>query len=303
MFNHKKDKFLTYTSRQRTFEKKSLKFTRKLLNKKKDNKIIEKETKMSEHSCKTCIVEKYKEFIKLKYENYKVMQTFYEKSKSRLYGWYLFLNTKRSEDKLINNIKKTYGKNINILIGDWSNGKHQMKNFKSTPRIGLKRKLQKHFNVYNLDEFRTSLMCCKTMEETKNLCLFDTNLVKKKKNKKCITTPNVIINKKKTISNIKKEKIKKYNETKIKNTKKYEYPKLKKDIFKHLHAVLSYKMKNKRMANKNECLGYINRDKNSCYNMINIVESYLLNKTRPIYLSRNNVDNQPLLKVSNDCVA
>ena len=62
-------------------------------------------------------------------------------------------------------------------------------------------------------------------------------------------------------------------------------------------------MKNKRMANKNECLGYINRDKNSCYNMINIVESYLLDKKRPLYLSRNNVDNQPLSKVSNDCVA
>jgi len=44
-----------------------------------------------------------------------------------------------------------------------------MKHFVSTPRIGLKRKLKKHFKVYNLDEYRTSKMCYKTKKETKNL--------------------------------------------------------------------------------------------------------------------------------------
>ena len=298
MFNHTKDKILTYTSRQRTFEKKSLKFTRKLLNNKKNKKIIEKETSLSEYSCKTCDIEKYKSFIKCKYENYKELQNFYELSKSRLYRWYLFLNTKRSEDKLINNIKKTFGKKVNILIGDWSNGKTQMKNFKSTPRIGLKRKLKKHFNVYNLDEFKTSSMCYKTYEETENLTLYNTkkklNIKKGHKNKKIsnIKINAEMIKKCKILSNKKIKKISEYKkQNKNISKQKPENPKPKENIKKYLHAVLSYKMKNKRTECKNECLGFINRDKNSCYNMINIVESYLLDKTRPIYLSRSNKDN------------
>jgi len=44
-----------------------------------------------------------------------------------------------------------------------------MKHFVSTPRIGLNRKLKKHFKVYNLDEYTTSKICYKTKDETKNL--------------------------------------------------------------------------------------------------------------------------------------
>jgi len=41
-----------------------------------------------------------------------------------------------------------------------------MKHFVSTPQIGLKRKLKKHFKVYNLDEYKTLVMCYKIKEET-----------------------------------------------------------------------------------------------------------------------------------------
>ena len=51
-------------------------------------------------------------------------------------------------------------------MGDWSIGK-QMKNFISTPNLGLKRKLIEHYNVYNLDEFRTSLLNYKTNKNVK----------------------------------------------------------------------------------------------------------------------------------------
>ena len=46
-----------------------------------------------------------------------------------------------------------------------------------------------------------------------------------------------------------------------------------------LHSVLTYKMENKRT-------GCINRDKNSCFNMIKIVNEWIMNKKRPLYLSR-----------------
>ena len=55
---------------------------------------------------------------------------------------------------------------------DWGKGK-QMRNFISTPMIGLKRKLSERFKIYNLDEFRTSLLNYKNEEICKNLYLPD----------------------------------------------------------------------------------------------------------------------------------
>ena len=37
-----------------------------------------------------------------------------------------------------------------------------MRNFISTPNLGIKRKLQERFEVYNIDEFRTSCLHYKT---------------------------------------------------------------------------------------------------------------------------------------------
>jgi hypothetical protein len=60
--------------------------------------------------------------------------------------------------------------------------------------------------------------------------------------------------------------------------KKMLIVKIEKEQIK-LHVVLTYKMKNKRS-------GCINRDKNSCFNMIKIVNGWITNKKRPLYLSR-----------------
>ena len=46
-----------------------------------------------------------------------------------------------------------------------------MRNFISTPTLTLKRKLQTQFQVYNIDEFRTSCLSYKTEEPCKNLYL------------------------------------------------------------------------------------------------------------------------------------
>jgi hypothetical protein len=78
----------------------------------------------------------------------------------------VFFYKRRTEDKLINSIDKTYSKNHKIIIGDWSIGK-QMRNFISTPNLTLKRKLKEHFQVFNIDEFRTSCLCYKTEENAR----------------------------------------------------------------------------------------------------------------------------------------
>jgi len=96
-----------------------------------------------------------------------------------------------------------------------------MKNFISTPNIGLKRKLTERFKVYNIDEFRTSCLSHKTEDKCENLYQPDKNNKSRK-----------------------------------------------------LHAVLTYQMENKR-------IGCVNRDKNSCYNIKKIFDSYLTTGKRP----------------------
>jgi len=113
------------------------------------------------------IIETFKEYLKVKLEIYNSIVGLYENSKSRRYKWYSYLNKKRSEYNLMEIIKNEYGIDVPIFIGDWRNKKTQMKHFISTTCIGLKRKLKKHFKVYNLDKYKTSKMCYKPKMEKK----------------------------------------------------------------------------------------------------------------------------------------
>ena len=77
----------------------------------------------------------------------------------------------KSEKKIINCIN-SLGKDIKIIMGDWCI-KKQMINFISTPNIGIKRKLNERFDVFNIDEYRTSCLHNKTEEKCDNLYLSD----------------------------------------------------------------------------------------------------------------------------------
>lgn len=76
------------------------------------------------------------------------------------------------DDNMLNLIEKRYGKDTKIIMGDWCISK-QMRNFISTPNIGIKRKLKERFDVYNIDEFRTSCLYHKTEDKGDNLYLPD----------------------------------------------------------------------------------------------------------------------------------
>lgn len=54
----------------------------------------------------------------------------------------------------------------------------------------------------------------------------------------------------------------------------------KKGTKRKIHSILRYQTESKRM-------GCINRDENAVNNMIKIVNTYLLNKTRPLRFCRN----------------
>ena len=94
--------------------------------------------------------------------NLKIYNTYMKKLK-----WYAYINKRRHEDNLLNELDNIYGKNATYIMGDWSN-KGKLK-YISTPNIGMKKLLSKRHDVYLIDEFRTSKFHHKTVEEMRNL--------------------------------------------------------------------------------------------------------------------------------------
>ena len=234
-----KGKTFQYTNKTRMNDTKRLKYQHLLKNYKDKKKICTKENTLSNKNSKTCNLDKFKEYITNKN---KINNSLFEKYREpifRKYKWYSYINKKRSEDKLLNKIEEIYGKDIIIIIGDWSIGK-QMRNFISTPMISLKRKLNERFMVYSIDEYRTSCLHHKTETKCENIFLPD-----------------------------KKTKLRK------------------------IHSILTYQMENKR-------LGCINRDKNSCFNIIKIVNYMLSNSCeRPLKYRRGYILEEP--NIIKDC--
>ena len=162
----------TYSNKQRVKETKRLKYQRLIKNLKDTLKICEIENTLSIYNSKTCDIEKFKKFIEEKNKVNEKLFKLYENEKFRQYKWYSYINKKRTEDNMNNLIKNKYGKNINLIYGDWSVTK-QMRNFISTPNLGIKRKLAKKFNIYNIDEYRTSCLYYKTEEKGDNFYITD----------------------------------------------------------------------------------------------------------------------------------
>lgn len=163
---------LIYSNKERLHKNKRLKYMKKLQSYKKTRYIDKLENILSQFSSKTCNYDNFKDYVF--YKNYlsEILIKEYKKPIFRQYKWYSYINTIRSEKELIKNIKNTFGKELTIIIGDWSIGK-QMRNFISTPMIGLKRKLKEHFNVYHIDEYKTSCINYKTETACENLYLPD----------------------------------------------------------------------------------------------------------------------------------
>ena len=124
---------------------------------------------------KTCNIERFKQYVA--YKNYAIKNEYGDVYKDPIflkYKWYAYIDKQRALDNLLNTISSIYGSNcdITIIYGDWSIG-HQLRNFKPTPMISLKRKLKTRFKIYNIDEFRTSMLDYKTESICDNLHIAD----------------------------------------------------------------------------------------------------------------------------------
>lgn len=172
---NKKGDLLRYTNREHIFKTKRVKYQNLIRNYKRDIKILEGEKILNTVNSKTCNFNKYLEFIETKNKVNEKLKELYKDVKFRIYKWYSYINKQKTKTFLRRKISKKFGKDVIICHGDWSVGNNQMKNYISTPNLGLKRELQKNFKVYNVDEYKTSLINSKTKQENENMHLPDEN--------------------------------------------------------------------------------------------------------------------------------
>lgn len=165
-----------YTKMQRRIETNQKKQRKVILNEIQKNNVKEIEQPLSDTCCKSCDIDKFKNYIQVRIEVNKKLLNFYEKEIFRKLRWRNYTETQRSESILINKIKRIFGKKIVIGYGSFQE-KQQMKHSSSTPNIGMKRLLNQHFKVYTIDEFRTSKTCCNCLNN-------DTCYYKKRENPK-----------------------------------------------------------------------------------------------------------------------
>jgi hypothetical protein len=156
-----------YSQDQRRKETKKKKYSKIQLELKQEKingkTIIEWETEISKCNRKTLNITKFKEYIQKKSEINGMLFTFYEKYIFRKLRLQSYRNTKRSEQKMLNNFKRIFGNENEVVVcfGDFEQ-KHQMKFKEATKGKGMRTLFRKFgFQTYLVDEFRTSCMCSK----------------------------------------------------------------------------------------------------------------------------------------------
>ena len=182
------EKIYNYRSRRRIKETKRKKYNTLIDNMKskiflESKKTIKNiETELSKFSKRTTNSKIFKKYIKIKSKmrNQIIDGKIYDNYLKKL-KWFSYINKRRHEDRIMNELKGIYGKDAIFILGDWS-GKGKI-SYISTPNIGFKRKLAQHFYVYHIDEHKTSIIHHKTKQKCENLYL----PIKNKKTKKVST--------------------------------------------------------------------------------------------------------------------
>jgi len=156
-----------YSQNQRRKETKMKKYNNIILamktNKIEGKTIIEYETELSHFNRKSLQITKYKEYLREKNRINHILFQFYRKELFRKLKFGKYINIKRNEQQMISNFKKAYGNadNVVICIGDWEQRK-QMKYKEPTLGKGIRTLFRKNnFNVFLVDEFRSSCKCSK----------------------------------------------------------------------------------------------------------------------------------------------
>ena len=158
---------LQYTASQRKIESYGKRNERILLQEKKRNHIIEKETHLSSKNSKSVDYEKFKVFLVEKDKLNKETTEFYKRDVWRKMKFRQYSYGKKSIDTFLNKIKETFGENILIGYGNWSRST-QMKHIMPTMNKGLRKLIHKKYDTLTINEYYTSQKCCECYNDLKH---------------------------------------------------------------------------------------------------------------------------------------
>jgi hypothetical protein len=156
----------TYSSAQRHFDTRSkLLLTRNQNLRKKlgITRIEQQKQKTLEkyNLCtKTTNIQKYIDLICINNYYAKDLLPLYQDKKFINLRFTSYIMKQKADAKLVNTLKKKFGKNLTIISGD-SSVTHSMRGRKTVPTIGLLKMLSNHFKIYFIDEYNTSQLCYK----------------------------------------------------------------------------------------------------------------------------------------------
>jgi len=150
---------LQYTAPQRKRESKAKTNQRILLEERKRNGIVEKETQLSFQNSKSVDYENFKLYLVEKDKLNKETTEFYKREVWRKMKFRQYSYGKKSIDTFLNKIKETFGENILIGYGNWSRST-QMKHFMPTMNKGLRKLIHRRYDTITINECNTSKKCC-----------------------------------------------------------------------------------------------------------------------------------------------
>src|SRR5204863_4491218 len=155
------DNTFKYTNAKHIRRTKREEYQMKIQQKKDDTGISIVEESLSMYNKKTCQIRDFMQYISWKnYVNVFLMEEYQDKLFRQL-KWYSYINRQRAEERMIKEVKEKYSKDTILIMGDWSDkcGSNPSRlKYMSTPNVKLKRRLNQHFRVYNIDEYRTSCL-------------------------------------------------------------------------------------------------------------------------------------------------
>jgi hypothetical protein len=172
-----------YTQNQRKFEQRERKYRAILLKERRlsvvEGKSIEQwETVLSVFNSKTVNLGTFQDYIKAKLFIDARTVPFYEQRLHRKLRLSRYYNTRKSEQALLKNFQRVFGAPDEVVvgIGDWEQKKHR-KYKDPTKGKGFRTVLRKAgFQVFLVDEFRTSCQCFHCQDEDAKCVKFRSRL-------------------------------------------------------------------------------------------------------------------------------
>ena len=140
------------------------------------------EDNLSKENSKSLNFNDYKRYFDKKMKYIDIAKEFYGDAVFRRLSYQTYINTRKSESKMINNFKKLYGgpDKVVIAIGDWEQ-KKQMKFRPPSLGKGIRKIFRRNgYMIFMVDEFRTSMWCCSCGEKNEQF-MYHRNKKKKPK--------------------------------------------------------------------------------------------------------------------------